>query len=777
MSRRPKQQTKEAPSWHAEELYQALFEQSVDGVFITDAEGRYVEVNQHGCEMLGYTRAEVLGLSIKDMIFAENLAAEPLRLDQLRAGKTVLIERILCCKDGSLLPVEITARMLSDGSFLGMVRDITERKRAEKDLREAHQLLETIFDHTHLMVAYLDPQLNFIRVNRAYAQADERVPAFFPGKNHFDLYPNADNEVIFRRVAETGQAYFAFAKPFEYAAHLERGVSYWDWSLVPIKDPGGAVTGLIFTLLNVTDRLWAEHALRESEAKFRSIFTQSPIGIELFNAEGRLIDANPVCLAIFGAPSLNSMLGFNLFNDPNLPDAVKIKLLNNEPVKYEACFDFDLVKRMNLYETRKSGACYLDSRITPLVADTGTINGYLVHVHDITERKQAEKTRTRLEEQLRQSQKMESIGRLAGGVAHDFNNLLTVIQGYTDLMQDMMGASNQWVENLEQIRRASERAAALTRQLLAFSRQQVLTPTILDLNDLVANLHRMLGRLIGEDITLTTILQPELWSITADPGQIEQVIMNLVVNARDAMPTGGRLTVETGNVYFDDNYAQTHFAVPLGSYVMLAVTDTGHGMDRLTQAHIFEPFFTTKAPGKGTGLGLATVYGIVKQSGGEITVYSEPCQGTAFKIYLPATKVSPPARPARKPQRAGRGGHETILLVEDEEAVRYVLRRTLQHEGYTILEACSGVEALSVAGQHRGQIDLLLTDVIMPQMSGRELAEQLKILQPQLKVLFMSGYTNDAILRHGVLTAEIEFLTKPFSPNLLALKVREVLGV
>jgi signal transduction histidine kinase len=391
------------------------------------------------------------------------------------------------------------------------------------------------------------------------------------------------------------------------------------------------------------------------------------------------------------------------------------------------------------------------------------------------ERKRAEAAQANLEEQLRQAQKMESIGRLAGGLAHDFNNLLTVIRGYTELMKTKIPAGDPQLEDLEQIRRASERATSLIRQLLAFSRQQILAPTILDLNELVTNLHKMLGRLIGEDITLATVLQPGLWPVTADPGQIEQVIMNLVVNARDAMPTGGKLTIETGNVRLDDSYAKTHLETAAGPCVMLAVTDTGHGMDKPTQARIFEPFFTTKESGQGTGLGLATVYGIVKQSGGDIIVYSEPGQGATFKIYLPASEIAADRQAAPQAILRTRGGNETILLVEDDEMVRSLIRRTLQGQGYTLLEARHGDEALSLSAQHSEPIDLLLTDVVMPQISGRELAERLKTLRPQMKTLFMSGYMDNTVVRHGVLEAEIEFLPKPFLPSVLTSKVREVL--
>jgi len=400
-------------------------------------------------------------------------------------------------------------------------------------------------------------------------------------------------------------------------------------------------------------------------------------------------------------------------------------------------------------------------------------------VRDISERKQAEEAQAKLEEQLRQAQKMESIGRLAGGVAHDFNNLLTVIQGYCDFMDAQIPAQDPMRKELEQIQRAGDRAAALTRQLLAFSRRQVLAPTVLDLNSLVTNLRKMLERLIGEDIVLTFILEPGLWSMTADLGQIEQVIMNLVVNARDAMPTGGTLTIQTGNVLFDENYAQTSPDALVGPYVMLMIADSGQGMDEQTQAQIFEPFFTTKDAERGTGLGLATVYGTVKQSGGNITVFSKPEQGTVFKIFLPANETSPNdlglvgTHPLTQP--VIRGGTETILLAEDEQIVRDLVQTALENMGYTVLQACQGDEALSQARQHQGAIHLLVTDVVMPHMSGRELAERLTVLRPETKVLFISGYTDDAVVRHGLLPAKVEFLAKPLSPSKLVAKVREML--
>jgi len=387
---------------------------------------------------------------------------------------------------------------------------------------------------------------------------------------------------------------------------------------------------------------------------------------------------------------------------------------------------------------------------------------------DITERKG-------LEMQLLQAQKMEAVGQLAGGVAHDFNNVLTAIAGYAELLREDLPGEDARRGDLEEILRATDRAAALTRQLLAFSRRQVLAPRVLDLNTVVASVDNMLGRLIGADVELRTALAPELGAVRADPGQLEQVIMNLVVNARDAMPRGGKLTIETANAELDESYALEHPAVVAGPYVMLAVSDSGVGMDAATQARIFEPFFTTKEKGKGTGLGLATVYGIVKQSGGNIWLYSEPGRGTTFKIYLPRVdqplELPTPTPAARETPR----GTETVLLVEDDDAVRALARKMLAAHGYTVLAAPSGADALELAASHAGPIHLLVTDVVLPGISGRELAIRFQSVRPGLKVLYTSGYTDDAVVHHGVLDAGIAFLQKPFTSGALARKVRETL--
>jgi signal transduction histidine kinase len=379
------------------------------------------------------------------------------------------------------------------------------------------------------------------------------------------------------------------------------------------------------------------------------------------------------------------------------------------------------------------------------------------------------------EAQLRQSQKMEAVGQLAGGVAHDFNNIVAVIMLQSELLLTQLDQSDNSRRRVEEIRKASHRAASLTQQLLAFSRKQVLQPKVLDLNVIVSDLDRMLRRLIGEHIEFLTMPEAGLGQVKADRSQLEQVVMNLAINARDAMPGGGKLAIETANVELDENYAAHHIGVEPGHYVMLGVSDTGSGMDAQTQARIFEPFFTTKEQGKGTGLGLSTVYGIVKQSGGHIWVYSEADWGTTFKVYLPRLdQVVESALPGEA-QAALPQGTETILLVEDEEMIRKAAREILEVNGYLVLEASGGDEALMLGRAHQGRIQLLMTDVVMPQMNGRELAERLVRLRPELKVLYMSGYTDDAIIHHGVLGEGIAFLEKPFTAKALTHKVRELL--
>jgi two-component system cell cycle sensor histidine kinase/response regulator CckA len=395
---------------------------------------------------------------------------------------------------------------------------------------------------------------------------------------------------------------------------------------------------------------------------------------------------------------------------------------------------------------------------------------------DITGEKRAAATLARTEEQLRHAQKMEAVGRLAGGVSHDFNNILSVVLSYTSLILGDLKSDDPLRADLEEIRKAGERGADLTRQLLAFSRQQVMLPKVIDLNQILAGMDKMLGRLLGADVELTLLPAAHVGKVKADPGQIEQIIMNLAVNARDAMPRGGKLTIQTNNTELDEAYAREHLGVAAGPCVVLAVTDTGIGMDRETQAHIFEPFFTTKEAGRGTGLGLSIVFGIVKQSGGHIWVYSEPDKGTTFKVYLPQSGTTTMTTSSQPPAPEDGRGSETILLVEDDEQVRALARGILRRRGYTVLEAPGAGEALLVVEQYGARIHLIVTDVVLPRMNGPQLVERIRTSRPDITVLFMSGYTNEAIIQHGILDSGVAFLQKPLRPDTLTRMVREALG-
>lgn len=503
---------------------------------------------------------------------------------------------------------------------------------------------------------------------------------------------------------------------------------------------------------------------KRAENRFRMLLETSPTAIVISDGTGKIEDVNAESLRMFGY-SREELIGQDI-------EILVPKRLRDAHIGHRSLYSSDPRQRpvstgMELFAVRKDGTEFpVEIGLGPLATKDGVLVS--ANIIDISARK-------RMESHLRLSQRMESVGRLAGGVAHDFNNLLTVILGNADVVIDLLPPDSPVIPKLEVIRKAGASAADLTRQLLAFGRQQMLQPRILELPEIMKKTEALLRRLIGENIELQISIDPQVGCIKEDPGQIEQVLLNLAVNARDAMPKGGRLTIEACNVELEESYQKQRPTVTPGSYVMLAVSDTGCGIDRETQLRIFEPFFTTKEVGKGTGLGLATVYGIVKQGGGYIWVYSEVAQGTVFKIYLP--RVSQAAQPAKPEQAdAESGGRETILLAEDSEPLRSMARDYLESIGYSVLEAASGQDALQRATEFSGTIDLLLTDVVMPGMSGPELAHQIASLRPEVKVIFTSGYTDDAITRQGILDATVAFIQKPYRPKALSRKIREVLS-
>jgi PAS domain S-box-containing protein len=515
---------------------------------------------------------------------------------------------------------------------------------------------------------------------------------------------------------------------------------------------------------DITEQKQAEKALQETERKYRSMVEDAVIGIFQSTPQGRFLTVNPTMATMLGYESPQDLLA--CVND--IRGQVYVDPKRREEFS-RALEQQGIVRNFECQVYRKDGRKIWISASARSVFEDGAVVRYEGMNEDITQRKL-------LEEQLTQSQKMEAVGLLAGGVAHDFNNALSVITGYSGLLQMQLPADDPLVRYTEEIAKAAHRAAGLTRQLLAFSRKQVIQPVILDLNSLIVEMEKMLRRLIGENIEIFITRDVGLARVKADASQMEQILMNLAVNARDAMLQGGKVTIRTENADLDETYSLQHLHFKPGRYVILSFSDTGCGMDKETLARIFEPFFTTKEPGKGTGLGLSTVYGIVKQNGGYISAYSEPGQGTTFKIYLPQAEGTVQSTPAvRTAEILPPRGSETILLVEDEEALRTLARNCLENQGYCVLEAADGNAAIATAEKHSGPIQLLLTDVIMPGMNGRDLADRLTELRPTIKVLYLSGYASDLIAQYGVLDPQILLLEKPFTLRALLIKVQEAL--
>ena len=505
--------------------------------------------------------------------------------------------------------------------------------------------------------------------------------------------------------------------------------------------------------------------LHSSERFVLALLESASQAILSIDRGGRIILANPKTEEMFGY-SREELLGARI--EILLPESKRASHSRDRDEYFARPRTRPMGTGLDLLGRRRDGKEFpVEVSLSFVETEEGVFG--IAFVNDISERK-------RLEEQLLQAQKMEAVGRLAGGVAHDFNNMLTVINGYNRMILDELSPLDPLRGCAEEVLKAADRAGALTNQLLAFSRRQVMQPRVINPNTTVIQTEKMLRRLIGEDIELVLSLHRDAGNIKADPGHIEQAIVNLAVNSRDAMPKGGRLTIETANVHLDEHYAKTHLGVKPGDFVMIAVSDTGHGMDQETRRRLFEPFFTTKEKGKGTGLGLASVYGVVKQLGGDIWVYSELDKGTTFKLYFPRVSEGVAASDGGSSSAEAPDATETILLVEDEQAVRDLTVRMLQRLGYKVLAAANGAEAIAISNAYGGEIAMLLTDVVMPNMSGREVADKLRPVRPGLRVLYLSGYTDDTVVHHGVLEAGVEFLPKPFSREVLSKKIRDVLA-
>ncbi len=780
----------------SEERYRRLFERNLAGVF-TSQSGRLIDCNDSFAHIFGYkSREQMIAAGDFDPYYSPQQRAE--YIAKLKKERTLTnVEFRLRRRDGSEVWVLENIMLEDEGheAILGTLIDITERKRSERLQSALYSIsdcvnsvvdLEQLYPALHKIVGEL------MYANNLYiALLDESGE-----KLHFPYFVDENNRPPTSRklgkglteyVLRTGRpllADFAKIRELENQSEIDAiGRTCVDWLGVPLRQ-GNKVFGVIALQSYNTNiqhsvhdrdiltyvsqhisvalmRKQQQEALRASEARHRSLVESAVYGMYRSSLDGKFLDVNPALVKMLGYSSAEELMAVDMARDIYLDSEQRAAVIHayRESGCLESC---------ELLWKRKDGRSII-VRLSGNVfkSEQGETLGFEMIAEDVSERRA-------LEEQLRQSQKMEAVGRLAGGIAHDFNNLLTVIKGYSELMLDELDSADPLRTEIDEIKKAADRAAALTRQLLAFSRQQVLAPKILDLNSVVGNMDKLLRRLLGEDIDLFTVLEPGLARVKADPGQVEQVIMNLAVNARDAMPNGGKLTIETATVELDENYIRDHASVQAGAYVMVAVTDTGTGMTDKVKSRIFEPFFTTKEIGKGTGLGLSTVYGIIKQSCGYIWVYSEVGIGSTFKVYLPA--VDAPAEvPASAPQPSVGRGSETVLLVEDEDGVRALMRQVLHKHGYNVLESRHGGEALLMCERHSGKIDLLLTDVVLEQMSGRELAERLLKVRPTMKVLYVSGYADDAIVHHGVLNAGVAFLQKPFTTEGLARKIRYVL--
>jgi two-component system cell cycle sensor histidine kinase/response regulator CckA len=739
-------------------------EQSPAAVLITDLEGRIEYVNQRFTEMTGYTPEAVLGQTPR--VLQSGLTARA-TYEQLwatiRAGNVWRGELCNRRKDGRLYWHSTSISPVRDGAgrvsgFVAVQEDITERRRIVEESatreREYRRIVETATEG----IWGVDAEHRTTFVNERLASMLGYTVAEMIGRPVFDF---TDEEG--RVIAEASRARrrLGIREQLDFKLRRRDGSTFWVlMSTGPAFDDEGQYVGALAMVTDVTRRRQAEEALRRSEVWFRSLIEGAQDLIAVVLPDGTFRYASPSFERILGhRPSdLVGRLAFDFVHPDDRESVVR--------VFREGVHEPEAVRALQYRCQHKDGTWRLIDGIGRNLSDDPVVGGVVINGRDATER-------VLLEAQFRQAQKMEALGRLVGGVAHDFNNILAVILASSDIMRADLPEEHPCQTDVLEVQKAAERAAALTRQLLAFTRQQVLMPRVLDLNALVHDMEGMLGRLLGEDVSLSFRLASEPTSARADPGQLEQVLLNLVVNGRDAMPDGGRLMVETAVVELDDAYAGRHDPMPPGRYAMLAVTDTGIGMSQEIQARVFEPFFTTKEPGKGTGLGLATVYGIVKQSEGFIWLYSEPGLGTTFKIYFPhVDQAVDSAGPATSAPELPRG-EETVLITEDNTAVRQSARRGLERCGYTVLEA-NGPDAFDLVRQYQGAIHLLLTDVVMPEVSGPQLSQKLKELRPGLRVLFMSGYT-DAILRSKLAEVGGAYLQKPFTLADLARKVRETL--
>jgi PAS domain S-box-containing protein len=790
----------EVPFTVEQAYFEQIIENAPEAISIIDEEVRILRTNAEFTRLFGFRAEEVAGKRLDHLIVPPDRYAETAWIaETIKTQSKISLETRRQRKDGSLVEVLLsTSPVLINGKRVGAYasyRDITEQKRAEElnaalyaiaarsqsaeDLQQffaaIHNIVGQLMNARNFYIALYDPQSQLLSFPY-FVDEEDPTPA-----------PKPLGRGLTEYVLRSGEPILATPAVFEELVQRGEveliGAASLDWLGVPLKSGTNCIGVLVLQsysentrfserdreiLKFVSQQLAAaiehkryEEALRRSEARSRSLILSAAFGICRCTLRGRFLDVNPALINMLGHSSVEDLLKLDarheVFVNPRELDRLaedyrRTGSLNGVEVQWKR-------RDGRIIIVRLSGCAAISTdepeEVLELIAE------------DITDRRQ-------LEEQLRQAQKMDAVGRLAGGVAHDFNNLLMVINGYTEVLLEQLEKDSDMHSKVQSIQQAADRAATLTRQLLAFSRKQLLELKVVDVNTVVGDMERLLRPLIGENIELVTRLSTQTGRTRADAGQLEQVIMNLVVNAKDSMPEGGKLTLQTADVAVGQNYSHHRFIQP-GRYAVISVADTGHGMDKETQSRIFEPFFTTKEKGKGTGLGLSTVYGIVKQSGGYVFAQSEVGAGTIFYVYLPRVEDSAEELSPAKAQQNEAGGCETVLLVEDEESVRELVRLTLASRGYKVIEAENGECGLRLAEDCKERIDILITDVVMPGMGGRELAKRLLSLRPGISVLYLSGYTEDAVATQGALGPGTAFLQKPFTLQNLAKKVRDVL--
>ncbi|MFA6957497.1 MAG: PAS domain S-box protein [Thermoanaerobaculia bacterium] len=745
----------------AERLARSVLEQAAEAIVVCDGQGRIIRASNPTLQICEGTPL----LRFFDEVFAlRTESSGPFQLAEVLRGETVRNLDVSLLWQARRLDLILNAGPLVSGQkILGCVvtlTDITDRKQVEAALLESRQVLEGVINAIPARIFWKDLNLVYRGCNTAFAQdsglADRNDVV---GKDDFQMGWHDQAEAYRaddRQVIESGVPKLLIEEP---QTTPEGGTITLLTSKVPLRNSAGQVEGVIGMYMDISER----KRTKESQARLATAVEQSADTIVITDIDGRIVYANPAFEKVTGF-TREEALGRN-------PRILKSGKQDAEFYRQMwAVLGNGDVWSGHLINKRKDGTLFEEEASISPVRDTeGRVVNYVAVKRDVTEE-------LRLTERLAQAQKMEVVGRLAAGVAHDFNNLLGVISGYGELVHRQLRDEDPLRDKMEQILRATERAGGLTRQLLAFGRKQVLRPRVLDLSVVVSEMEKMLHRLIREDVELSTRLVGESGRVMADPGQVEQVLMNLVVNARDAMPNGGRITIETRSVELDAAYADAHLPARPGRYVVLSVGDTGSGMDAETQAHVFEPFFTTKAQGKGTGLGLATVFGIIEQSGGFVLLSSEVGVGTTFSAYLPRIDDDVPAAPDEK-QRSLLRGDEIVLLVEDEVLLREMLCEALEANGYVTLVAGNGPEAVQMAKERAGSIDLLLTDMVMPGMTGTELADLITRTRPEIKVLFMSGYSEEAAAQGGLIAPGRAFIGKPFGLEPLLFKLRELMNV